>query len=98
MENWREKTINHLPLHWVPGGERAAPLSPAQPPPALLLWRLRQGQPAEAGFFQGGLYPLTRSSGTGLDRAPGNRHRPHMQQGWGRGERGNLESTQAPEF
>lgn len=100
MENRREKTISHLLLHWVPGGEGAAPLSPAQPPPALMLRRLRQGQPAEVGF-QGGLYPLTRSLGTGRDRAPGNRHRPHMQQGWGRrggGGRGNLESAQTPEF
>lgn len=78
MENRREKIINHLPLHWGPEGrKRAAPFSPAQPPPAvLLLQHPQQGQPAEGlaqgWVLQGGLYPPTHSSGAALDRVPGN--------------------------
>lgn len=38
MENWRGKTINHLPLHWALGHERAVVLLP----PDVLLWHLQQ--------------------------------------------------------
>lgn len=61
MENQREKTINRLPLRRALGGERAAPLSPAQLPPAVLLRPLQQGQPEGATAWgwvvQGGFIP-----------------------------------------